>query len=226
MEHESFEDGETAALMNERFVNVKVDREERPDVDARLHGRRGRAHGHGGWPMTVFLTPEGEPFLGGTYFPPEPRHGLPALPPGARRRLGRLPRAARRGRRAGAALTDAVAALGRARARRREPLTEAARPRRARTAQRLRRRVHGGWGDGAEVPARGDARVPAPRAEPTTRWRWSDDARRDGRGRHVRPRRRRLPPLLGRRRSGSSRTSRRCSTTTRSWPRRTSTRWV
>ena len=79
MEHESFEDDETAALMNERFVNVKVDREERPDVDSLYMDAVVALTGHGGWPMTVFLTPEGEPFLGGTYFPPEPRHGMPSF---------------------------------------------------------------------------------------------------------------------------------------------------
>ena len=79
MAHESFEDEETAALMNERFVNVKVDREERPDLDSLYMDAVVAMTGHGGWPMTVFLTPVGEPFLGGTYFPPEPRHGLPAF---------------------------------------------------------------------------------------------------------------------------------------------------
>ena len=80
MEHESFEDDAIAALMNERFVNVKVDREERPDVDALYMDAVVALTGHGGWPMTVFLTPAGEPFYGGTYFPPEPRHGLPSFP--------------------------------------------------------------------------------------------------------------------------------------------------
>jgi uncharacterized protein YyaL (SSP411 family) len=79
MEHESFEDEETARLMNERFVNVKVDREERPDVDALYMDAVVAMTGHGGWPMTVFLTPEGVPFYGGTYYPPEPRHGMPAF---------------------------------------------------------------------------------------------------------------------------------------------------
>src|SRR2546421_4267725 len=79
MEHESFEDAETAALMKERFVNVKVDREERPDLDAIYMEAVVALTGQGGWPMTVFLTPEGEPFFGGTYFPPEPRHGLPSF---------------------------------------------------------------------------------------------------------------------------------------------------
>jgi uncharacterized protein len=79
MEHESFEDEETASLMNERFVNVKVDREERPDLDSIYMDAVVAMTGQGGWPMTVFLLPSGEPFLGGTYFPPEPRHGMPAF---------------------------------------------------------------------------------------------------------------------------------------------------
>jgi uncharacterized protein YyaL (SSP411 family) len=80
MEHESFEDEAIATLMNERFVNVKVDREERPDVDALYMDAVVALTGQGGWPMTVFLTPAGEPFYGGTYFPPEPRHGLASFP--------------------------------------------------------------------------------------------------------------------------------------------------
>jgi uncharacterized protein YyaL (SSP411 family) len=79
MEREAFEDEETAKLMNELFVSVKVDREERPDVDAVYMEAVVSLTGQGGWPMTVFLTPEGEPFFGGTYYPPEPRHGLPAF---------------------------------------------------------------------------------------------------------------------------------------------------
>ena len=80
MAHESFEDPEIAALLNERFVNIKVDREERPDVDGIYMDAVVAMTGSGGWPLTVFLTPEGEPFLGGTYFPPAPRHGLPSFP--------------------------------------------------------------------------------------------------------------------------------------------------
>jgi uncharacterized protein len=79
MEHESFEDEETARLMNEGFVNIKVDREERPDVDSLYMDAVVSLTGQGGWPMTVFLTPKGEPFFGGTYYPPEPRHGLPSF---------------------------------------------------------------------------------------------------------------------------------------------------
>jgi uncharacterized protein YyaL (SSP411 family) len=80
MAHESFEDDATAELMNEHFVNVKVDREERPDVDSiYMDAVVAFNRGHGGWPMTVFLTPDGEPFFGGTYYPPEPRHGMPSF---------------------------------------------------------------------------------------------------------------------------------------------------
>jgi uncharacterized protein YyaL (SSP411 family) len=78
MEHESFEDAETAALMNERFVAIKVDREERPDVDAIYMDAVQAMTGSGGWPLNVFLTPEQVPFYGGTYFPPAPRHGMPS----------------------------------------------------------------------------------------------------------------------------------------------------
>ena len=80
MEHECFEDTRIAALMNDHFVCIKVDREERPDIDqiyqltVQLLGRSG------GWPLTVFLTPEQKPFFAGTYFPPAPRHGMPAFP--------------------------------------------------------------------------------------------------------------------------------------------------
>ena len=79
MAHESFEDSATAALMNEHYVCVKVDREERPDLDAIYMDAVQAMTGSGGWPMTVFLTPAGEPFYGGTYYPPEPRHGLPSF---------------------------------------------------------------------------------------------------------------------------------------------------
>ena len=79
MERESFADPETARVMNEGFVSVKVDREERPDLDA-IYMRAVQAlTGHGGWPLTVFLTPKGEPFFGGTYYPPQPRHGMPSF---------------------------------------------------------------------------------------------------------------------------------------------------
>ena len=122
MEHESFEDPATAELMNERFVNVKVDREERPDLDAIYMDAVVALTGHGGWPMTVFLTPEGEPFFGGTYYPPEPRHGLPsfrqvleAVSDAYRERRGDVTRQA-------SALVDAIRVSGQTEPSR-EPLT-------------------------------------------------------------------------------------------------------
>ncbi|MBS2533217.1 thioredoxin domain-containing protein, partial [Catenulispora sp. NF23] len=79
MAHESFEDEAIAALMNEKYVCVKVDREERPDVDAVYMAATQAMTGGGGWPMTVFATPEGKPFQAGTYYPPVARHGLPSF---------------------------------------------------------------------------------------------------------------------------------------------------
>jgi uncharacterized protein len=79
MERESFEDEATASLMNARFVNIKVDREERPDIDSIYMQAVQAMTGHGGWPMTMFLTPDGTPFYGGTYFPKEDRHGMPSF---------------------------------------------------------------------------------------------------------------------------------------------------
>ena len=80
MAHECFENPAIATLMNELFVNIKVDREERPDIDAVYMAALGVMGQHGGWPLTMFLTPQGEPFWGGTYFPPEARYGRPGFP--------------------------------------------------------------------------------------------------------------------------------------------------
>jgi uncharacterized protein YyaL (SSP411 family) len=79
MAHESFEDPATARILNENFVSIKVDREERPDLDSIYMQAVQALHGHGGWPMTVFLTPFGEPFYGGTYYPPQDRSGMPSF---------------------------------------------------------------------------------------------------------------------------------------------------
>src|SRR6478672_13364593 len=79
MERESFEDEATAAFMNENFVCIKVDREERPDVDAIYMESVQTMTGQGGWPMTVFLDPDGVPFYGGTYFPPDESRGMPSF---------------------------------------------------------------------------------------------------------------------------------------------------
>ena len=79
MEEESFEDQETADFLNKNFVSIKVDREERPDVDSVYMTSVQIIAGHGGWPMSSFLTPEGKPFFAGTYFPKEGRHGIPSF---------------------------------------------------------------------------------------------------------------------------------------------------
>ena len=79
MERESFEDEQTAAILNKDFVSIKVDREERPDVDSIYMQAVQMMTGHGGWPMSMFLTPEGKPFFAGTYFPPDERHGMPSF---------------------------------------------------------------------------------------------------------------------------------------------------
>src|SRR5438874_7365749 len=80
MEHESFEDERIAAVMNEHFVSIKVDREERPDLDHIYQNVIQMLSGQGGWPLTMFLTPDQEPFYGGTYFPPEDHYGRPGFP--------------------------------------------------------------------------------------------------------------------------------------------------
>src|SRR6201996_1079627 len=79
MDRESYEDPATAALINEYFIAVKVDRDERPDVDTRYQAAVSAISGQGGWPLTAFLTPDGRPYFGGTYFPPEERYGRPSF---------------------------------------------------------------------------------------------------------------------------------------------------
>src|SRR5678810_1018433 len=79
MERESFEDEETARVMNEHFINIKIDREERPDLDHIYMDAVQAITGSGGWPLNVFLSPDLKPFYGGTYWPPEPKHGRPSF---------------------------------------------------------------------------------------------------------------------------------------------------
>src|SRR5580698_3230881 len=79
MDRESYEDAATARIINENFIAVKVDRDERPDVDTRYQAAVSAISGQGGWPLTAFLNPEGKPYFGGTYFPPEDRHGRPSF---------------------------------------------------------------------------------------------------------------------------------------------------
>ena len=151
MEHESFEDDETARLMNEHFVSIKVDREERPDVDGLYMDAVVGMTGHGGWPMTVFLTPDGRPFFGGTYFPPEPRFNMPsfrqvllAVAEAYRTRRGDLEQQAD-------ALVDAIQS-GSAQPPSVEPLTSELV---ARAVSALRQQfdpVHGGFGGAPKFP--------------------------------------------------------------------------
>ncbi len=79
MDRESYDDPEVAKIVNENFVAVKVDRDERPDIDSRYQAAVGALTGQGGWPLTAFLTPDGKPFYGGTYFPPEDQYGRPSF---------------------------------------------------------------------------------------------------------------------------------------------------
>jgi uncharacterized protein YyaL (SSP411 family) len=159
MERESFEDAETAAFMNERFVSIKVDREERPDVDTIYMDAVQAMTGSGGWPMSVFLTPAGRPFYAGTYFPPTPRHGLPSFrqvleaiaEAWSQRRAGsRGPGGRDRGRdrtRRGSTTPDTVPAID-------DALTDG-------HSRRCRRRsiTRGAVRPGAEVPAADGAHV-------------------------------------------------------------------
>ncbi len=129
MERESFEDDETAALMNENFVCVKVDREERPDIDAIYIEAVQGITGQAGWPLNVFLTPDQAPFFGGTYFPPQPRMGMASwrqvLQAVADAWRDKRPEIREQGERIAAALAGAA---GRARATRRCPRRCASRP--------------------------------------------------------------------------------------------------
>jgi uncharacterized protein len=151
MEHESFEDVSTAAAMNERFVNIKVDREERPDLDAVYMEAVVALSGHGGWPMTVFLTPAGEPFYGGTYYPPEPRHGMPSF----RQVLDSIAEAWRDRRddvsRAAAQLVEAVRHSAELRPSN-DPLAESVLVTAEHSLQATFERTYGGWGRSPKFP--------------------------------------------------------------------------
>jgi uncharacterized protein YyaL (SSP411 family) len=151
MEHESFEDEDTARLMNERFVSIKVDREERPDVDGLYMEAVLALAGHGGWPMTVFLGPDGRPFFGGTYYPPEPRHGLPSF----RQVLGAVADAYRDRRgdldRQAGLLTEAIREASRL-APSTEPLTSGLLRDAVSTLERAFDPEHGGFGGAPKFP--------------------------------------------------------------------------
>ena len=196
MEHESFEDAEVALVMNTHFVCVKVDREERPDVDAIYMDAVQAMTGQGGWPLNAFLTPDGVPFFAGTYFPPEPRHGMPSwqdLLVGVwnawTTQRAEIDEAAREERAAAAGRAVHGGARGRGLGRRC--------CRRAVVA--LRRAVRRGQrrlGRRAEVPRDVGDRVPAGARRGRDA---AADAAADGLRRHLRPDRRRLRALLGRR---------------------------
>ena len=168
MAHESFEDADTAALLNENFVAVKVDREERPDVDAVYMQATQGLTGHGGWPMSVFLTPDRLPFYAGTYFPPSPRQGMPSF----RQVLGAIAEAWTQRR--DEVVTSAGAIVGRARP---APVGQGAgKAHRGRLCRRGRpapggvRRRHRRLRRRPQVPAVDGARGPAARG-----WRDGDD---------------------------------------------------
>jgi uncharacterized protein YyaL (SSP411 family) len=152
MERESFEDPQTAALMNERFVPVKVDREERPDVDALYMEAVQAMTGHGGWPLNVFLTPEQIPFYGGTYFPPEPRMGMPSF----RQVLGAVADAWEKRkdeiREQGARMAQRLQG-GALLAPSDEPMTQEALDAAVATLRKSFDSVHGGWGGAPKFPA-------------------------------------------------------------------------
>jgi uncharacterized protein YyaL (SSP411 family) len=152
MAHESFEDPATAEVMNGLFVNVKVDREERPDVDAVTMEATVGMTQSGGWPTTVFMTPDGKPFYAGTYFPPEPRHGMPsfrdvldAVATTWRERRGDVERQAER-------IDDALRSVAKAPASS-EPLTESLLGEAARGIARTFDPAFGGFGGAPKFPA-------------------------------------------------------------------------
>ena len=220
MAHESFEDSATAALMNELFVNVKVDREERPDVDAVTMEARSRMTGSGGWPTTVFMTPDGKPFYAGTYFPPEPRHGLPsfrevlvAVAEAWRERRADVDRQAER-------LVDASLRAGAGR-----PSTEPLTVLDSRQASRHRahlRAAFGGFGGAPKFPPASALELLLRRGD-DERSRWSRDARRRWRPEACTTSSAAASTATRSTTVGSCRTSRRCSTTTRCSHRHIST---
>jgi len=152
MAHESFETAATAEVMNQLFVNIKVDREERPDIDTIYQSALALLGEQGGWPLTMFLTPDGEPFWGGTYFPPEPRYGRPAFVDILRRvaeAFATEPTTIEKNR---AGLMDALQQLGRSNHNPAPAITPALLDQ---VAERLLRevdRVHGGIGSAPKFP--------------------------------------------------------------------------
>ncbi len=230
MEHESFENEAIAAVLNRHFVCIKVDREERPDLDQIYMNAVQMMTGRGGWPMSVFLTPDLKPFFGGTYWPPEAADGHAWIRPGARGRRRRLDRTAvnrRSSRRT--KLTDGIQQIGLAEPSRmkshwpRELLADA-----AATWNESFDFAHGGFGAApkfphADGPADAAANLASQHAATDVLDMVQPEPRQDGGGRHLRSSGRRLSPATRSTRAGWCRISRRCSTTTPCWPAPTST---
>ena len=201
MERESFEDPRIAEVMNAEFVCIKVDREERPDVDSIYMGAVQAMTGRGGWPMTVFLTPEGKPFYGGTYYPPEDRHGIPGFP----RVLASIANAYRQERGEVVLATERLLQQMRAMAtagRGVEPLTADVLAQAFAGIAKDFDPTHGGIGLQPKFPQPMTYEFPAALLPALRRRERAGDGRHDagphGDGRHIRPGRRRLPPLLHR----------------------------
>ena len=230
MERESFEDEATAQLMNDLFVNIKVDREERPDLDSIYMQAVQALTQHGGWPMTVFLTPDGEPFYGGTYFPPVDRYGMPSF-----QRVLQSVADAYRERRDAVDRTaqQLTTLLRRSAVEVRPPDDDAALPTETvlnQATQTLGCRVRyplRRFRQRPQVPPADEPGATAPALAPLLQRPpltiGGEDAGKHGPRRHLRPPRRRLSIATRPTRSGSSHTSRRCSTTTPSSSASTST---
>ncbi len=223
MAHESFESAATAAVMNEHFVNVKVDREERPDVDALYMEATVSMTGQGGWPMTVFLTPAGEPFYAGTYFPPEPRHGMPsftqlllAVSEAWHTQRDDIVAQAQR-------LVEAVGRSSRIEPST-EPLTASLLDEAERGIGRTFDRVNGGFGRAPKFPPASTLEFLLRRDSAAAREMVTSTLDAMAAGGNVRPRRRRASTATRSTTAGSCPTSRRCSTTTPCSPRPTSMR--
>jgi uncharacterized protein YyaL (SSP411 family) len=148
MARESFEDAETARVMNENFINIKVDREERPDLDSLYMKAVQAMNGHGGWPLTVFTTPEGVPFYGGTYFPPDDRSGLPSF----KKVLAAVSRAYRENRETITTVTDQIVGALKGRDTQRVELSKRIPDDAFESARNFFDPVNGGFGMGTKFP--------------------------------------------------------------------------
>ncbi|HWD68604.1 MAG TPA: thioredoxin domain-containing protein, partial [Solirubrobacteraceae bacterium] len=155
MAHESFEDPETAALMNERFICVKVDREERPDIDAVCMAACQAMTGQGGWPLNVFLTPDQEPFFAGTYFPPAPRPGMPSWPMVLEAIHEAWTERPEQVREQGVRLAAAIAAGGSVQGAAQASVPQSAISDSVHALGQMFDRVHGGWGGAPKFPPHG-----------------------------------------------------------------------